>query len=224
MGMRGMGNGTGSVGLLIVLSAATAVWAGDPIFLLTHGDQDALVLGTVTAATSEMLQFQPAIEIPGQRGQLPMGKPIEIRQSDGGRLNQYQSPLAVGDRALVSLRAEGDHYRLAWGAFHISSLELPTLKVANVEKSSDLIMLQWYLNSCAQDQEFSFDGRTVFVQSGLQKLPIGVQFGSTWVELGHPACSGPLGGVNYGWLWAGLVAVPIGLLGGGLWAYRTRRV
>jgi hypothetical protein len=229
MGMRGMGSvigKIGSVGLLMVLAGPTA--AGDPLFMLTHGDQDALVLGTVVAATPEMLTFQPAVEIPGQRIGLPMGKPqpIKIRQTDCGRLSWYQSPLAVGDRALVSLRAEGDQYRLAWGAFHVSSLELATLQVAKVEQDSDLIALQWYLNSCAQENEFSFDGSalggaTLGVQSGGQQRLIGKRVGPNWVELGHPTTCGVSGVGFWGaWIW---LAVPIGLLGGGLWADRTRK-
>jgi hypothetical protein len=210
----------GLAAALVLGITASSSWAGDPIFLLTHGDQDALVLGKVTAATPEMLQFQPTVEIPGQRGHLPIGKLIEIRQTDGGRLNQHQSPLAVGDRALVSLRAEGDHYRLAWGAFQVSSLELPTLRITNVEKSSDLIMLQWYLNSCGQDNAFSGDGSTVFVQSNRKNWPIGQKLGENWVMLGHATCS-QWGGVNYWSPWMGLAAVPIGLLSY-LWARRSR--
>jgi hypothetical protein len=78
--------------LAIGMSAVISI-AGDPVFMLTHGHQDVLVLGTVVAATPELLQFQPTVEIPGQ--QHPLGldellkiggpQPISIRQPDGAR-------------------------------------------------------------------------------------------------------------------------------------------
>jgi hypothetical protein len=221
MRIRGMIK-AGLAAVLVLGTTALSSWAGEPVFLLLHGDQDALVLGTVVAATPEMLKFQPAVELPGQKRWgvtgFPLGAPLQIRQTNGGQLSHYQSPLAVGDRAIVSLRAEDDHYRLAWGAFHVSSLDLATLRVSKLEKSSDLIMLQWYLNSCAREKEFAFDGGTVFVQSGGQKRPIGIQQNKSWVALAHPQVScGPLKGLDWvgPWEWlavGGLLAVLLGIV------------
>jgi hypothetical protein len=220
--------------LMVGMSAVSSI-AGDPLAMLTHGHQDVLVLGTVVAATPELLQFQPTVEIAGQQHPLGLDRllkignpqPISIRQH-AGRPDLHQLPLKIGDRAVVSLRTEGDHYRLAWGAFQVSSLDLSTLRIANVEKSSDLIALQWYLNSCGQENEFSYDGNvgpTMVVQSGAIRRPIGRQQGKIWVALDHPTGScDHLGGMNQHrarWMVVGLIT--LGLLGGGgfFWTRRS---
>ncbi len=220
---------------LMVGISDTSSWAGDPLFMLTHGDQDVLALGTVVAANTESLQFQPVLELPGQRRPLGLNRfmnignppPITIRQADTERLSFYQLPLRVGDRALVSLRIEGNHYRIVWGAFHVSSLDLATLRIANVEKSSDLMALQWYLNSCGKENEFSCDGNgpTMAVQSATMRRPIARQQGKIWVALDHPtATCEALGGVNWGSppLWLLGMLITIGLLSGGFWVRRSR--
>ncbi len=220
------------LGLLVALTggmSATSSWAGEPVALLISGNQDALVLGTVMAVTPEAVQFQPTVVIPGQRGEMLVenGQPIAIRYTSSGSHYMYQSPLAVGNRALVSLQSEGKQYGLSHGAFQVSSFDLATLKVANVEKASDLIMLQWYLNSCGQDSRFSRHGSTVMVESGGGILPIGVKVANTWVELSHPPSRCGQNGMMYwwgSWIWFAGILLAIGILGGTVWRFGRAKV
>jgi hypothetical protein len=155
--------------------------AGEPIFFLTHNGQHALLLGTVLAITQDSIQFQPHAVISGQQIHLP----ILIRYQAATKGNNLKSILTPGDRAIVPINERGGKYWLTYGVSKVSSLNPATLKILSGDLLFDsVLMFQWYINTCGQENDFAADGSTLFVKQPENKLlPIARKHGEKWAPL-----------------------------------------
>ncbi len=203
----------------LVISSNLTSQAGDPLYIITHNLQHALVLGTILSTNQTSTQFQPHLTIAGQQ----LHAPISIHH-DG-----VKTLFSPGDKVIVSIRPEGRSYRFDSGAFQVSSLNPKTLKILKGSfGGGDLIAFQWYINTCGQENEFSYGGARYFVQQADGKrIPIARNHKKEWVPLrkaspSEMACSKLYQAKQSSQIYAlipwliGIVAV----LGGAYWIYQ----
>lgn len=133
--------------LALTIFIALPIQAADLLHRLTHGDQYALVLGTVKAAgRGEMT--------------LAVSKAVSGHQLDGkirvvlpsGRLPF--SPKA-GEHLLVSIGRGGGKYYVKWGFFKVTSLRPNRLEIIGPGLSgSDRAALEHYVRSGGRENDF----------------------------------------------------------------------
>jgi hypothetical protein len=145
-----------------MLSVVPSVYAADVLHRLTHGDQYALVLGTVVSVSDTTARFEVETVISG--GPLP---PVVSVEGPGPFMEAAapHSSLEPGDYAVFSLNREVAKYTIAWGFFKVSSLDITTLKVVEGPlPPGDLAAFQWYINSEGRENDFYFIGTSAYVR------------------------------------------------------------
>lgn len=133
--------------ILSFIPAPAPVQAGDLVWRLTHGDQYALVLGTVKAAgRSEMtLAISRAISGKKLKGQVRVSLPF-------GRLPFRPQN---GDHLLVSIGRESRSFHVKWGFFRVSSLRYNRLRIIGPGLSGmDQAALEHYVRSGGRENSF----------------------------------------------------------------------
>jgi hypothetical protein len=147
--------------LTMLVGSALKSTAGEPIYFMTHRGQDALVLGTVVSVDQQSVQFQPKVVVSGQ----PLQSTVLVQYPTATRL-----PLKTGDLVLLPLNHDQNAYKLAGGISKVSSLNPQTLKILDSDfLLSDRLVLQWYVNSCGQAEDFSQSGSSLFVRHADEK-------------------------------------------------------
>lgn len=169
-----------ALALALAARSAPPLLAADPLYLLTHGDQDAIVLGTVAALDEAFLTLDPARALAG----LSMSASLEISQK------AIRPALAVGDQVIASVDFSGGAFQEKWGIFQVGSAgasdtvegaagsggtpdvvvggetdgDLDTLRVlAGPYPPGDLLAVQRYLRSGGRDSDFIREGDSVYL-------------------------------------------------------------
>ncbi len=126
--------------------------AADLLHRLTHGDQDALVVGTLTQAGEDEFTLGNARRLAG----LPV--PPEIRIKLPGSLLSW----SLGSSVIASVDQDGPDYVVRWGVFLASSTDPETLTILDGSLGGgDRAAFQRYINSGGRDSEYVFiEGRT----------------------------------------------------------------
>jgi hypothetical protein len=145
--------------MLLVLGMTSTVLAADMLHRLTHGDQDALALGTIAVIAGERVDLEVETVIAGKR--LPAYVSV-----DGVVATSSSSwDLQVGDYVVMSINQASSGYMMAWGVYQVTSLDLNSLDVvAGPLGQGDLAAFQWYINSGGVENEFYFVGSEAYVR------------------------------------------------------------
>jgi hypothetical protein len=145
--------------MLLVLGMTSTVLAADILHRLTHGDQDALALGTIVAIAGERVDLDVETVIAGKR--LPACVSV-----DGVVASSSSSwDLQVGDYVVMSINQASGGYTVAWGVYQVTSLDLNSLDmVAGPLGPGDLAAFQWYINSGGVENDFYFVGGEAYVR------------------------------------------------------------
>ncbi len=123
--------------------------AADLLHRLTHGDQDALVVGTLTQAGEGEFTLGNARRLAG----LPV--PPEIRIKMPGSLLSW----SLGSSVIASVDQDGPDYVVRWGVFLASSTDPETLTILDGSLGGgDRAAFQRYINSGGRDSEYVFTG------------------------------------------------------------------
>ncbi len=159
------GRGRRAMPVLIVLLSAL-VWslagpihpapAADVLWRLTHGDQDALVIGTLASAAEGEFTLAGVRSLAG----LPVAG--EIRVTRAGPALTW-SP---GSSIIASVDQSGPGYTVRWGVFLASSHDATTLTILDgTLTGGERAAFQRYINSEGRDSEFAFIEDRVYVKS-----------------------------------------------------------
>lgn len=167
--------------LLLILTAGfcipLSVLAADEVYRMMHGEQDALVVGTIEQVTEEgyvtkvthviscksdtTLNRQLTTEqIPEQL----LIKDIRYRYSYHGK----QRPEA-GDAIVISLdHMEEDVWQQVWLALEVNSTDLNELQIVPEEKlTTDTYAWQLFMDSDGEISEFVYDGASLYADGEL---------------------------------------------------------
>jgi hypothetical protein len=137
--------------MLVMLGVTSTVFAADMLHRLTHGDQDALALGTIADIAGERVNLEVETVIAGKL--LPACVSV-----DGVLSSSFSSwDLQVGDYVVMSINQSSGGYTVAWGIYQVTSLDLNSLDVvAGPLGPGDLAAFQWYINSGGVENDFYF--------------------------------------------------------------------
>lgn len=141
--------------LVIIISCATVVHGADSLYLLMHGKQSALIIAKVTKHEKGKFLVKVEKAISGTM----KSKCIEINANF--KYVYTDKPLKINDYCILSVRKYNKIYKVAFGAYKVTSSDYKTLKVDTegiVYGLPELAALQWYINSGGRDKEFYFIG------------------------------------------------------------------
>jgi hypothetical protein len=146
---------------LITCLLPTAGLASDILSRLTNNGQYALALGTITSVSDSTAEFHVEAIIAGYS--IPGALLIEVPER---YLNSTTPKIQPNDFVVLSLDREGEKYLIAYGIFHVSSLDLQTLEVLDGPLwRGDLAALEWYINSGGLENDFYFVESTAYVRN-----------------------------------------------------------
>ncbi|KXZ40708.1 hypothetical protein SAMN05661008_01892 [Alkalithermobacter thermoalcaliphilus JW-YL-7 = DSM 7308] len=141
---------------LILIS--TNVYGADLIYRLTHGDQYALVLGTVKQVDEKGIDISVEKILNGKT----VGKNIKIYINDKQNIYSYEPK--EGDYIVASIDKKPSDYILKWGVFKVSSLDYKTLDIQSGLSSSDRAILKYYINNGCKEIDFYYENGKVFIR------------------------------------------------------------
>lgn len=169
--------------LLGLLTAAGGVGtpcarAADPLYLLTQGDQDTLLLGRIAAIEGAVLTLDPVTTLAGMTSR----GPVQIEQ------RATRASLQVGDQVVVSADMPGGALLEKWGVFQVNGEEAADLTIlAGPYSPGELLAIQRYLRSGGLDNDFAVEGQTIYLRhpDGSREMifPVtGVALPQRWTE------------------------------------------
>lgn len=131
-------------------------YAADPLYLLTQGDQDTLLLGRIAAIEDAVLTLSPVTALAG----------MTVRGSAQVEQRATREALQVGDQVVVSADIPGGGVMLEkWGIFEVSGAEAADLTIqAGPYSPGELLAIQRYLRSGGLDNDFAVEGRTIYLR------------------------------------------------------------
>ncbi|NLT35743.1 MAG: hypothetical protein GXX83_07575 [Gaiellales bacterium] len=136
--------------------ATPSARAADPLYLLTQGDQDTLLLGRIAAIEGTVLTLEPVSALAGMK---PRG-PAQVEQ------RATRETLQVGDEVVVSADMPGGDVLLEkWGIFEVRDGETADLTIlAGPYSPGELLAIQRYLRSGGLDNDFAVEGDTIYLR------------------------------------------------------------
>lgn len=141
--------------MIAVTGFPSSAHAADLLWRLTHGDQDALVIGVLTATGGDELQLVSARTLAG----LPVAAEVRIRTRADA------PPWPQGSAVVASVDVAGPVLTEKWGVFRVSSANPADLTVLEGPLTDgELAAFQRYLNSDGRDSEFTFIADRVYVK------------------------------------------------------------
>lgn len=145
--------------LLLLLIAAllhTPADAADILHRLTHNDQYALVLGTLTSAYPGGGVLAVSRTISGKQLWAPIR--LAIPRDPNLRLHE-------GDLVLASIDRKGSAFSVKWGIFRVSSLNPASLRILEPRLApGDRAALEHYVHTGGRENDFFFVSRSAFVR------------------------------------------------------------
>lgn len=150
-------------------------YAADILYRLTHGDQDALVVGVVSAVGDNTLVLDPVHTIAG----LPTRPPAVLTLKDN-TADMQPAVLKTGDIVVASVTGSGSTLKERWGVFKATSLDHRSLLITSGPLTgAELAAFQRYINSNGRDSEFVLKDGRAYVRHGdgsLEALtPVAIQ-------------------------------------------------
>ncbi|GAW91395.1 hypothetical protein [Calderihabitans maritimus] len=141
------------IALVFVLFAGQ-VLAGDVLHRLTHGDQYALILGSVLEVNEGEIEVEVKKILSGRK------TPSRVAVELGNYPLTFD--LKRGDHVIISVDRFNKQFTVKWGIFKVSSDDYSTLEIIDSDLyPGDLAALQHYINSGGNDNDFvSINGRT----------------------------------------------------------------
>ena len=129
--------------------------AADVLWRLTHGDQDALVIGTLAAASEGEFSLSNARSLAG----LPA--PADMRIRGAGPALTWPP----GSTIIASVDQSGPNYEERWGVFLASSSDPTALTILDGPLGSgERTAFPRYINSGGRDSEFAFIEDRVYLK------------------------------------------------------------
>lgn len=115
--------------MIACLLVATAVYAGDPIFLITTGQDDFAFIGTVTNDEGDFIEITPSqyIVIGEQKAPEDMS-PINIKKDTISNLAIINTSVGANVFAPIVI-TDGEYTSLNGALYNVTSLDQPTLEV-----------------------------------------------------------------------------------------------
>ncbi len=188
------------LGLILVGLLAATGWVGtpsaraaDPLYLLTQGDQDTLLLGRIAAIEGTVLTLDPVTALAG----MTVRGPVQVEQ------RATREALKVGDEVVVSADIPGGVLLEKWGIFQVSGEAAADLTIlAGPYSPGELLAIQRYLRSGGLDNDFAVEGETIYLRhpDGSREtiFPVtGVALPEQWTET--PVASAGRGLSQSGW-------------------------
>lgn len=154
---------------------ATAVYAGDPIFLITTGQDDFAFIGTITNDEGDFIEITPSqyIVIGEQKAPEDM-TPINVKKDSISNLQIIDTSVGANIFMPVVI-ADGEYTSLSGGLYNITSLDQPTLEVVLTSESlptnpfnpydkddrAECLVLTDFINSNGENAPYIFDEDTI---------------------------------------------------------------
>ena len=146
-----------TAGMILCTVASQRAVAADVLYLLTHGYQDALVVGTVVDATADLLILDPIHTIAG----VPTKAPAELALNNPGAEGAAQS-FGPGTIVVASVSGSGSNLTEKWGVFVASSSDPTTLEIVSGPlNTAEIAAFQQYLNSGGKASNFGMADDTL---------------------------------------------------------------
>lgn len=158
--------------LLIMLITPLPVLAADAEFRMMHGEQDAIVVGTIKEITEEgyLIEKSHVITCKAENTlnrQLSAEKvPDELLIEEVKYRFSYhgKSYPEVGDHIVISVDKYGKIWKQEWMAFEVSSTDISTLEVLMPEDmTSDAYAWQVFIRSDGEKVNFAYEGEILYL-------------------------------------------------------------
>lgn len=160
-------------------------YAADSLYRFMHNDHDALIVGEITNIDENDAHVKVVKTLVSAKNlnenhpkkQLKLSEAtvmfpfdyVSFYNEDGS----YTVDPSVGDYVLLSLNQAGHNFKIAWGAYKVTSLDYKKLSVALPENPEiwsrmDAAAIKVFVNSDGQTTEFAFDedSKTVYAGEG----------------------------------------------------------
>ncbi len=157
-----------------VIFAVFPVYAHDIEWGIRHGEQDALVLGTVKEAGEDWVLLEEVIPLPCDRT-TTIYRQLEPEQIPATMKVANVQPYAMsyhdktraeaGDCMMVSADQDGNQWKALYRPYEVSSMDTATLEFLPEErKTRDSAAWEAFVRSGGADSEFSFGDGKVYVK------------------------------------------------------------
>lgn len=162
------------IAIAVVFQAPMTARAADAEFRMMHGEQDAIVVGTIKEITEEGCLIEkshvimckaentlnrqlPAEEIPDE---------LLIEQVKYRFSYHKKSYPEVGDCIVISVNKKGKGWQQEWMAFEVSSTDISALEVMMQEDmTSDAYAWQVFIRSDGEKVNFAYDGEILYLDN-----------------------------------------------------------
>lgn len=161
-----------TVTILMVMLLPLPVLAADAEWRMMHGEQDALIIGTVREVTGEgvLVQAEHVIlckedstlnrQLPGE--EIPEEMEIESVTYDSSY--HGRTTPETGDFIVISADRSESKWKQCWLALEVSSTDLTTLEtLPKEEMTAKAYAWQLFLRSDGEMNEFSYEGMDLYV-------------------------------------------------------------
>ena len=163
------------IGITVVLHTPITTWAADAEFRMMHGEQDAIVVGTIQEITEEGCLVEkshvimckaentlnrqfPAEEIPDEL----LIEEMKYRYSYHGKVQPE-----IGDCIVISVDKEGKSWQQEWMAFEVSSTDIATLEILPSEDmTAGAYAWQLFIRSDGEKVNFAYEGDGILYLDG----------------------------------------------------------
>lgn len=157
-----------------VILAAFPAYAHDIEWGIRHGEQDALVLGTVKEAGEDWVLLEDVIPLPCDNttaiyrllepDQIPETmKVVNVQPYTISYHNKTRAK--AGDHMMVSTDRDGDRWKALYRPYEVSSMDTATLEfLPEGRKTRDGAAWEAFVNSGGAYSEFAFGDGRVYVQ------------------------------------------------------------
>ncbi|MDD4569122.1 MAG: hypothetical protein PHE70_03215 [Tepidanaerobacteraceae bacterium] len=173
-------------GLLVLCNIA---YAADALYRFMHNDHDALIIGEITHMDETGAKVKIAKGIVSAKNLNKNHPKKQLKLSEAkilmpfsyqGFYNEDGSCTVdpcVGDHVLLSLKKDGNNFKVAWGAYKVDSLDYEILSIILPENSRlwsrmEAAAIKAFINSDGQITEFAFDRDSKTVYAGEEKVVI----------------------------------------------------
>ena len=158
-----------------MILAAFPAYAHDIEWGIRHGEQDALVLGTVKEAGDDWVLLEDVIPLPSDNtttiyrqlepDQIPETMKVTNVQPYAMSYNNKSRP-ENGDHMMVSADRDGNQWKALYRPYEVSSMDTATLEFLPEErKTGDSAAWDAFVNSGGAYSEFAFGDGKVYVQT-----------------------------------------------------------
>lgn len=159
--------------VIIMFSLTVNAFAADALYRMLHADdveqfkvdQDAIIIGQIVEENETVYKVRVLECISGKvdAENLLIDKDFQY-----AGFSEEKSQPAIDDFCVLSVKKNGDIYKLAWYAVKADSGDYKNLKLIYEAKrfgGGDIPAIQWYINSGGVDKDFYFSSGKVYVRT-----------------------------------------------------------